>query len=42
LSECTATVDATVAQSVLDLFRKEALALELVQRAIDLRNRRAS
>src|SRR5882724_4341623 len=30
-------VDATVAQRVLDLFRKEALALELVQRTIDFR-----
>src|SRR5216117_1248535 len=30
-------VDATVAERLLDLFRKEALPLELVQRAIDLR-----
>src|SRR3989441_13288759 len=30
-------VDATVAQRLLDLFGKEALPLELVQRAIDLR-----
>src|SRR2546426_463745 len=30
-------VDATVAERLLELFRKEALPLELVQRAIDLR-----